>query len=143
MALEVGAELAVGEVPDLDELVPTSGNDEWVLGGRRESDAGNPLGVASVSSGDGELALAEGVPQSDLLVSGTRNDLSVVVGESNRENILLVSDKSSGGYTSVEVPEAEGCVPRSRESELTIGGDDDLLDEVVVAVESLAGLTYT
>jgi hypothetical protein len=36
-----------------------------------------------------------------------------------RENIAGVTDESLGGGTSVEVPETEGVVPRSREGELT------------------------
>lgn len=118
VALKVRAELAVAEVPYLDELVPASGNNERILSGRRESDARNPLSVAIVV--DGELAFSKGVPKLNRLISGSRNDLSVVVRESHRENILSVSNKSSGGYTSIEVPKAEGSIPRSRESELTV-----------------------
>lgn len=39
---------------------------------------------------DGVLALGQGVPQLDGLVSGAGDDLTVVRGESNRHNVLGV-----------------------------------------------------
>lgn len=51
----VGLELAGGEFPNLDELVPAAGDDNGVLGVGAEADAGHPFGVALV--GDGELAV--------------------------------------------------------------------------------------
>jgi len=114
---QVSDELAVGKVPDLDQLVPTSRNND---GGSSvaESNAGNPLGVSLIL--DGVLALSEGVPQLHGLISGSRNDLSVISREGNGEDILGVSNKSSGGGSSVEIPQSEGRVPRSGKSELSI-----------------------
>lgn len=63
----------------LDHLVPTSGNNDGVLGVGAESHAGHPLGVALVS--DGVLAVAECVPELDCPVARAGNDLSVVCGE--------------------------------------------------------------
>jgi hypothetical protein len=57
---EVSLELAVSQVPDLDELVPTSRDDGRVLSVRGESDAGNPFSVSLFV--DGVLAFSEGVP---------------------------------------------------------------------------------
>jgi len=88
---------------------------------------------------DGVLALTEGVPQLDGLISGTRDDLSVVGRESDREDVLGVSDETAGGGAVVQVPQTEGTVPRSREGELTVGGDNEVLDEVVVSGEGLSG----
>lgn len=73
--------------------------------------------------GDGELAVTKGVPQLDRSVAGSRNDLSVVGGERDGENIVGVSNESAGGSTSGELPEAEGFIPGSRESVCTVGGD--------------------
>merc|ERR1719487_439977 len=42
----VRAELALGELPDLDDLVPSSRDDDGVHGVGREADARDPLGVA-------------------------------------------------------------------------------------------------
>lgn len=59
----------------------------------------------------------------------------------SREDVTGVADKLAGGEAGVEVPETEGLVPRGREGELAVGGDDNVRDEVVVAVEDLLGET--
>lgn len=137
VANEVGADLAVGEVPDLDELVPATGDDDRVASHRGEANAGHPFRVR-VAILNRVLALAERVPQLDSLVSGARDDLTVVDGEGNGQHILSVTDEASGGGTSVQVPEAEGTIPGAREGKLAIGGDHDVLDEVRVAVKAAA-----
>jgi hypothetical protein len=129
---EVGAELAVGQVPDLDLLVPASRDDQGVLSVGGEAYAADPFGVTLIL--DGVLALAKSVPKADGLVARARNDLSVVSGESNAENILGVTNESLGGGSSVKVPQAEGVIPRSREGELAIRGDDNVLNEVRVSI---------
>jgi len=93
----VGLETAAGELPDLDQLVPTRANNDWVLRVWAESDTRNPLRVTLLS--DGEFAVSKGVPEFDGTVAGSRNDLSVVCGEGNGENIVGVADKSAGGGT--------------------------------------------
>jgi len=50
-----------------------------------------------------------------------------------------VADELAGGEAGVEVPETEGLVPRRREGELAVRRDDNVRDEVVVAVEDLLG----
>lgn len=52
-----------------------------------------------------------------------------------------MANKATGGQTSVEVPKAEGLVPRGGEGKLSVGGDDDVRDERVVAVEDSLGET--
>ena len=133
---EVGLELAVAQSPDLDELVPSSGDDDWVT---RESDAGNPFSVSLVF--DGVLAFSESVPQLDGLVSGSRNDLSVIERESNRQDVLGVSEELSGGDSSVDIPESQGSVPRSRQGELSVGGNSEILNKVGVSNQNLLGNT--
>lgn len=49
-----------------------------------------------------------------------------------------MSDESSGGGSKVEVPQSEGTVPRSRQSELSIRGDRDILNEVRVSSQALS-----
>lgn len=73
---------------------------------------------------DSELAVTEGVPELDCAVAGSRNDLSVVGGEGDRENIVGVSDKSAGGGTGGKLPEAESLVPGGGESVGTVRRDD-------------------
>jgi len=98
----------------LDELVPARGDDDGVLGVRREANARNPLGVALL--GDGELAVTEGVPQLDAPVARAGNDLAVVGGERDGEDIVGVANETAGGGASGELPKAESLVPRGRES---------------------------
>ena len=74
--------------------------------------------------GDGVLAVTEGVPQLDRSVAGTRDDLSVVGGERDGEDVVGVADEASGGGTAGKLPEAEGLVPRGGQSVGAVGGDD-------------------
>lgn len=114
--------LVVDNRTDLDELVPSGGDDDWVLWVWAEANAGNPLGVTLL--GDGELAVTKGVPELDGAVTGTRDNLSVVGGERDREDIVGVADESAGGGAGRKLPEAEGLIPGGRESVSTIGGDN-------------------
>ena len=45
----------------------------------------------------------------------------------------------AGGLAGAEVPEPEGLVPGAAEGEVAVGGEDDVGDEVAVAVEPLLG----
>jgi len=74
---QVGSELAVRQVPDLDHLIPATRHDEWHLGGWRESDTRDPLAVAVLVL-NSVLALTQSVPELDSFVSGSAHDLSVV-----------------------------------------------------------------
>ena len=133
----VALELAVGQVPDLDELVPAGGDDDGVLGKWGESDTGDPLGVALLL--DGVLADSQSVPQLDGAVTGGGDDLAVVGGKGDGENVLGVANEAAGGVARGQVPQTEGAVPGTGETELAIGGDDDVTDEVRVTVQSAFG----
>jgi len=132
---ELGFEVEVGQVPHFDGVVPTAANDDWVLRSWAELDGGDPL-VVAVLALLAPLELAQSIPQLDRLVAARRDDLSVIGGEGNTQYVMLVSDESGRGDASFDVPEAEGLVPRSGDSELTARGHDDVGDEVVVALES-------
>ena len=133
VTLEVVAKLAVGQVPDLDKVVPAAADNERVGGRRREADAGDPFGVSILL--DGVLALAESVPKFDGLVARAGNNLTVVGGEGNGEDILGVANEATGGLTSAEIPEAEGSVPGATEGKLCVRRDDDILNKVRVAAK--------
>merc|ERR1719199_2042825 len=139
VAGEVGFQLAVVQVPDLDELVPAAGHDQRVLGGRGEADAGDPVGVVLLD--DGVLALGEGVPQLDGLIAGTGDDLTVVSGEGDGVDVLGVALEETDGRTGVQVPETHGGIHGTGQSELTIGGDDGVADGLVVSAQAAAGVT--
>jgi hypothetical protein len=107
---------------DLDKLVPTSGNDDGVLGVGAEANARSPLGVALI--GDGVLAVTEGVPELDGSVTRTGNNLAVVGREADREDVVGVADESSSGGTSSKLPETQSLVPRGRQSVGTVRRDN-------------------
>lgn len=137
MAHEVGSELAVVEVPDLDDAIPTGRDDERDGEVRAEADAGDPLLVTIFL--DSVFALSEGVPQVDGSIARTGDDLTVVSREGNGEDILGVANEAASGGATVEVPKTESTIARTREGELTIGGDGDILDEVGVTSQALVG----
>lgn len=120
---------------NLDNLVPSGGDDDGVEGVGGEADARDPLGVALVL--DVELALSEGVPELDGAVTRSRNDLAVVGREGDGENVGGVTNEAAGGEAGVKVPETEGVVPRRRQSELSVGRDNNVGDEVVVTLQDL------
>jgi len=136
---KIVAEFAVAKVPDLDESVPTSRNNDWGRWGWRESHAGNPLGVSILNNG--KFAFTKGVPELDSAIARTGNDLTVISAEGNREDILGVSDESASANTRVDVPKAEGVVPGSSQSKLTIRGDDNIRHKVVVSTKGSASIS--
>lgn len=91
--------------------------------------------------GDGVLALTDGVPDLDGSVSAGRNNLSVVGGERDGENITSVADESVLGDTGLQVPDSESLVPRAGDGVSTIVRDGTVLDNVGVALERLSGDT--
>lgn len=99
----------------------------------------SPLRVTIVNNV--ELALSKGVPELDRSVSRSRNDLSVVGRERDRQDITSVTDKLSGGQTRVQVPKTKSLVPRGRQSELSIGRNGNVGYKVVVTVQDLLGET--
>ena len=140
VADQVGADLAVREVPDLHELIPATRHDDRVGGHRGEANARDPFGVR-VGILDGVLALTQSIPQLDSLIAGAGNNLAVVDGERDGQHILGMANESASGGTRVQVPKAESTVPRTRKRELAVGRDHDVLHEVGVAVERTARVT--
>jgi len=96
-------------VPDLESAVPTSRSEVGSLGDGGVSDAGDPIGVVVLLVG--VLAFGNGVPELEGLVSTARDNLSVVVGEGDSVDFLLVANEDSGGLADSEIPESEGLVP--------------------------------
>ena len=73
--------------------------------------------------GDGEFAVTEGVPQLDGAVTGTGDDLAVVGGERNGQDVVGVAGEGAGGLTGGQLPETERLVPRGGQSVGTVRGD--------------------
>ena len=84
------------------------------------------------------LALSKSVPELDGLVSGGRDDLTVIGRERDTQDIVGVSNKALSGGTSVQVPQTKSLVPRGRQGKLTIRGDDNVRDKVVVTSKGFA-----
>tara|TARA_R110002003_G_scaffold25_10_gene1213 strand:- start:8055 stop:8258 length:204 start_codon:yes stop_codon:yes gene_type:complete len=61
--------------------------------------------------GDGVLAVAERVPELDGPVARARDDLAVVGGEGDGEDVVGVANEAAGGDTGGELPQAERLVP--------------------------------
>jgi len=131
----VGLQLAVSQVPHLDILIPASRDDDGVGIVGREPDGGNPVLVPILL--DSVLALCEGVPELDGLVSASRHNLTVVSRECNRQNILGVILKPPGSLASAEVPQSESFVPRSGKGEVSIRRQHHVRDEMAVTMKSL------
>lgn len=74
--------------------------------------------------GDGELAVAQSVPQLDGAVARAGDDLAVVGGEGDGEDVVGVADEAAGGGAGGELPQSQGLVPRRGQSVSTVGGDD-------------------
>ncbi len=122
----------------LDVLVPTSGDDDRVLRVGAEAHAADPLGVSLV--GDGELAVAESVPQLDGAVTGAADDLAVVGGEGDGEDVVGVSNEAARGLAGAQLPQTKSLVPRGAQGVGTVRGDDAVGDDVGVAVEAAFGV---
>jgi len=130
VAHEIGHQLAVGEIPHLNNLIPSARNDDGVGSVGREAHTGDPLGVTLVLNS--EFTFTQSVPKLDSSITTTTDNLSVISRESDRKNILGVSNKSSGGSSVVDIPQTEGTIPRTRKSELAIRRDDHILNKVRV-----------
>jgi len=135
MSEMIGAEFTFRQLPDLDKSVPSGRHDDGIGRVGRETHTTDPFTVSLF--GDGEFAVAEGVPEFNCLVSAATDDLSVVGAEGDGEDVIGVADEATGCFSGVEVPETEGLVPGGREGILAVGRDDDVLDKVIVALESL------
>ena len=124
-------------IPDLDGLVPRSGDAKCGLAGVVETDYGN--GIFMLVLVDSELALGTGVPDLDLSVEGTSDDLSVISGKGNGEDVSLVTNELGDGAAGGDVPKTNGTVPGGGEGETRVTSELDLGDEVGVTSHHLAG----
>merc|ERR1719378_1157648 len=113
----VSLQLAVLQRPDLDHLVPSAGNDDWVLVVWREPNAGHPIVVSLLL--DGVLALGQGVPQLGGPVPGAGHDLPVVGREGDGQNLLGVRLEPASRGAGAQVPQAEGVIPRPGEGKMS------------------------
>ena len=90
---------------------------------------------------DVKFTFTEGIPELNRPITRTRDDLPVISAEADRQNIRSVPDEFPGRLAGVQVPKTEGMVPRCGESELAVGRDNDVGNEVVVSVKNAFWVT--
>ena len=110
VAVMVVLQLAVGQIPYLDGTIPAAGHDDGIGVIGRETHAGHPIGVTIFLNG--ELALSQSVPQLDGLVARAGDNLTIVSGEGNGEDIVLgVTYETAHDLASGQIPQAQSLVP--------------------------------
>lgn len=126
-------------LPDLQSTVPTRGGEVRIafIGG--VSDGGDP--VLMVVGFVGVLTFSKGVPELVSSVSTGRDNLSVVAGETNGVDFLLVTNEGSGGLTGSKIPKSDGLVPWWGKTEEVVTREGNIGDEVVVTSKRLKGET--
>ena len=90
--------------------------------------------------GDGVLAVTKSVPQLDGAVTGTGDDLTVVGGEADGKDVVVVADETAGGLAGGELPQTESLVPGGGQGVGTVGGDHTVGNDVGVTVEGAFGV---
>lgn len=143
MAQQVSQQLQVCQTPDLHDFIPSPGYDEWSSGIRVEPHTRDPISVAIFC--DGVLALSKGIPDLQnkwsggkrpswahfhLLISGTRDDLTVVSTKCASQNILCVSREFASALPVAEIPQSHGAIPTGCQGKLAVGGRDWVADEI-------------
>ena len=90
---------------------------------------------------DVKFTFTECVPKLDRSVTRAGDDLPVVSAEADRQNVRGVPDEFSGRLAGVQVPETESMIPRSGESKLAIGRDNDVGNEVIMSMKDAFWVT--
>ena len=136
VTLEGVEEGHVKVVPNLDGLIPRGSDAKSGLASVVE--AHNRDGISVLVLVNGELALRTGVPDLDFSVEGTSDDLSVISGKSNREDVSLVTNELGDGSAGGDVPETDSAIPGGGEGKAGVTSKLDLTDEVRVASHHLS-----
>lgn len=74
--------------------------------------------------GNGKFAVAQCVPQFDRTIPRAGDDLTVVGGEGDGEDIVGVTDEAAGRHAGSEFPQPKRLVPGCGEGVGTVGRDD-------------------
>ena len=97
-------------VEDSDLGVPGSNGEEGVLALSDVSHGADP----SVEVGGDVFVFTLGIPESEGLVHSSGKDHSVILGESNREDVFSVTSEDLSGGHGGEVPESESLVYKKK-----------------------------
>ena len=71
-----------------------------------------------------KFAVAQRIPQLDRAIAGSRDDLTIIGGEGDGEDIVGVAYKASSCSTSCKFPKAESFIPGGGEGVRAVGGND-------------------
>lgn len=129
----------LSHVPNLNEAIPTSRDDQWGVAFGAETDTADPLGVAVVDTAgtrDGKVTLevTTDIPNLDALIARARNNESVIGGEGSTHDITGVSDEGGISLACRKVPETHGLIPRGGKSKATVGTQRDVRNDVRMAI---------
>lgn len=128
VSLEGVEQAHVGVVPNLDGLIPRGSHAKsWLLG---VVESHNRDGISVLIFFNSVFALRTGVPDLDLLVETSSNDLSVVSGKVNGEDVTGMSNELGDGSSGLHVPETNSSVPGGRESVARVSSKFNLGNEV-------------
>lgn len=81
------------------------------------------------------FTFAQSVPEFYCSVARARNDLPIISAKADGKNIGSMANEAARCGSSIEVPQAESMVPGRGQSKLTIRGDDDIGNKVIVTME--------
>jgi len=125
------------KAPDLDKTIPAARDSNRVGSIRREGNIRNPLAVTV----EGVFAFTKGVPELDKTITTARHDLTVVSREGNTKNILSVTNEATSANTVGKIPETKGVIPAAGKSIVTIIGQLQVLNKVVVTIETTLSMS--
>lgn len=90
---------------------------------------------------DVKFAFTQRVPEFYCPVARTRNDLPIISAKADGKNVGRMANETARCNSSIEIPQAESMVPGRGQSKLTVRGDDDIGNEVIVSMKYTLGIT--
>ena len=88
---------------------------------------------------DSVFALGQGIPQLDGFISGSTDNLTIIGGESNAQDIVAVILETAGGTSGGQVPQSQILIPRSGQGKVAVRGKDDIRNKVTMTMKALLG----
>ena len=82
-----------------------------------------------------EFTITKSIPEFNGFISTTTNYLSVVGTERDGKDVICMTDETTCSFTSVEIPKTESFIPWGGKSILTVWGDNNILNKVIVALK--------
>ena len=141
MTDQIIAKLAIGQSPNLDETIPSARNNERNRLRWAEPYARDPLRMTVGIRPNGVLALSQGVPKLDTLITGSGDDLTIVHAECHGQHILGVANEPPRSTSRVNLPQPQSAIPTSTQGKLPIAGNNHIRNKVRVSPQGALGIT--